>query len=164
MDNFAKIKYKDKKMNENKNAPEEMIRNVEDETSEMIEGIIEEMDKEVSEIEEEIIDEMEDEVSQTIVEESEEVEERVEDTPLPANMKKHIKAKHLVEKAKKIVNEANKRIEACKLLLESNLNEYEDAKSELEKGGLDACVLLLNQLGYKTEEDEEEKTTPVFET
>ncbi len=36
-------------------------------------------------------------------------------------MKKHIKAKHLVEKAKKIVNEANKRIEACKLLLESDL-------------------------------------------
>jgi hypothetical protein len=163
MDNFAKIKYKDKKMNENKNAPEDMIRNVEDETSELIEGIIEEMDKEVSEIEEEIIDEMEDEVSQTIVKESEEVEQRVEDTPLPANMKKHIKAKHLVEKAKKIVNESNKRIEACKLLLESNLNEYGNAKSELEKGGLDACVLLLNQLGYKTEEDEVEKTTTVFE-
>lgn len=164
MDNFAKIKYKDRNMNENKNAPEEMIRNIEDETSEMIEGIIEEMDKEVSKIEEEIIDEMEDEVSRTIVEESEEVEEGVENTPLPANMKKHVKAKHLVEKAKKIVNVANSRIEACKLLLESNLREYKDAKSELKKGGFDACVLLVNQLGYQTKEDEEEKSTPIFET
>ncbi|WP_373033105.1 hypothetical protein [Sulfurovum sp.] len=150
-------------MNENKNAPEEMIRNVEDETSEMIEEIIEEMDKEVSEIEEEIIDEMEDEVSQTIEEEGEHVEETVEDPPLPANMKKHIKAKHLVEKAKKIVNEANNRIDACKLLLESNLQEYVDAKAELKKGGFDACVLLVNQLGQQTKEDEEEKTTPIFE-
>ena len=150
-------------MNENKNAPEEMIRNVEDETSEMIEEIIEEMDKEVSEIEEEIIDELEDEVSQTIEEEGEHVEETIEDPPLPANMKKHIKAKHLVEKAKKIVNEANNRIDACKLLLESNLKEYVDAKSELKKGGFDTCVLLVNQLGYQTTEDEEEKTTPMFE-
>lgn len=150
-------------MNENKNIPEEMIRNVEDETSEMIEEIIEEMDKEVSEIEEEIIDEMEDEVSQTIEEEGEHVEETVEDPPLPANMKKHIKAKHLVEKAKKIVNEANNRIDACKLLLESNLKEYVDAKSELKKGGFDTCALLVNQLGYQTTEDEEEKTTPMFE-
>lgn len=163
MDNFAKIKYKDKNMNENKNAPEEMIRNVEDETSEMIEGIIEEMDKEVSEIEEEIIDEMEDEVSQTIEDESEQVEDRVEHSPLPEKTKKNIKAKHLVEKAKNIVNEANKRIESCRLLLESDLKEYGDAKSELKKGGLDACVLLLNQLGYQTKEDEKEKTTPVFE-
>ncbi len=163
MKNFAKIKHKDKNMNENKNAPEEMIRNVEDETSEMIEEIIEKLDKEVSDIEEEIIDEMEDEVSQTIEEATEHVEETVEDPPLPANMKKHIKAKHLVEKAKKIVNEANNRIDACKLLLESNLKEYVDAKAELKKGGFDACVLLVNQLGQQTKEDEEEKTTPIFE-
>lgn len=146
-------------MNDNKNKPEEIIRNVEDETSEMIEEIIEEADKDVSESEEKIIDDIEEKIEEEI----EQSEESLEDPPLPKNMKKHIKAKHLVEKAKKIVNEANKRIESCRLLLESDLKEYGDAKSELKKGGLDACVLLLNQLGYQTKEDEKEKTTPVFE-
>ena len=161
MENFAKINKKDINMNENKNAPEEIIRNVEDETSEMIDGIIEEADKKVSESEKEITDNMD--VNDKIEEDDGALEESVEEPPLPENIKKHIKAKHLVEKAKKIVNEANKRIEACKLLLESDLNEYGNAKSEIKKGGLDACVLLLNQLGYKIEEDEVEKTTPVFE-
>lgn len=146
-------------MNDNKNKPEEIIRNVEDETSEMIEEIIEEADKDVSESEEKIIDDIEEKIEEEI----EQSEESLEDPPLPKNMKKHIKAKHLVEKAKKIVNEANKRIESCRLLLESDLKEYGDAKLELKKGGLDACVLLLNQLGYQTKEDEKEKTTPVFE-
>ncbi len=146
-------------MNDTKNKPEEIIRNIEDETSEMIDEIIEETDREVSESEEEIMDDIEEKIE----EESEKSEESLEDPPLPKNMKKHIKAKHLVEKAKKIVNEANKRIESCRLLLETDLKEYGDAKSELKKGGLDACVLLLNQLGYQTKEDEKEKTTPVFE-
>lgn len=146
-------------MNDTKNKPEEIIRNIEDETSEMIEEIMEEADREVSESEEKIIDDIEEKIE----EESEQSEESLEDPPLPKNMKKHIKAKHLVEKAKKIVNEANKRIESCRLLLETDLKEYGDAKSELKKGGLDACVLLLNQLGYQTKEDEKEKTTPVFE-
>ena len=160
MENFAKINKKDKNMNENKNAPEEIIRNVDDETSEMIDEIIEEADKKLTESEEEITDDMD--VNDKI-EENGALEKSEEKPHLPKNMKKHIKAKHLVEKAKKIVNEANKRIEACKLLLESDLNKYENAKSELKKGGLDACILLLNQLGYKMEEGEVEKTTPVFE-
>ncbi len=58
MENFAKINKKDKNMNENKNTTEEIIRNVEDETSEMIDEIIEEADKKVSESEEEITDDM----------------------------------------------------------------------------------------------------------
>ena len=146
-------------MNDTKNKPEEIIRNIEDETSEMIEEIMEEADREVSESEEKIINDIEEKIEEEI----EQSEESLEDPPLPKNMKKHIKAKHLVEKAKKIVNEANKRIESCRLLLETDLKEYGDAKSELKKGGLDACVLLLNQLGYQTKEDEKEKTTPVFE-
>ena len=48
MENFAKINEKDKNMNENNNTREEIIRNVEDETSEMIDGIIEEADNEAS--------------------------------------------------------------------------------------------------------------------
>ncbi len=154
MKNFAKIKYKykDRKMNKNNDVPEEMIRDLEDETSDMIE----EIENEGSEIIEESIEDVE--------EVKDEAEESVEVIPLPGKTKKHIKAKHLVEKAKKIVNEANKRTDECKLLLESDLKKYEDAKLELRSGGLDACVSLVKKLGYQTNDDEtEEKTTIVFE-
>lgn len=139
-------------MNKNNDVPEEMIRDLEDETSDMIE----EIENEGSEIIEESIEDVE--------EVKDEAEESVEVIPLPGKTKKHIKAKHLVEKAKKIVNEANKRTDECKLLLESDLKKYEDAKLELRSGGLDACVSLVKKLGYQTNDDEtEEKTTIVFE-
>ena len=172
MKNFAKIKHKDRNMNENKNGPEEMIRNVEDETSEIIEEMIEEIENEASEVLEEAIEEVEDEASEIVEEVTEEVEnkvseiveESVEDIPLPEKAKKHVKAMHFVEKAKRIVRESNKRAEACKLLLETDLKEYEDAKLALGKGGFDACVSLVNKLGYQTQNDEpSEETTVVFE-
>lgn len=155
-------------MNENKNVSEEMIRNVEDETSEIIEEMIEEIENEASQSVEEVTEEIEDETAE-IKEEveneaSENTEEEVDDFSLPTKAKKHIKAKLLVEKAKKIVNEANERREACKLLLETDLKEYEDAKSALGKGGFDACISLVEKLGYQTKSDEQtEKTTVVFE-
>lgn len=156
-------------MNENKNVSEEMIRNVEDETSEIIEEMIEEIENEASQSVEEVTEEIEDETAE-IKEEveneaSESTEGGVDDFSLPAKAKKHIKAKLLVEKAKKIVNEANERREACKLLLETDLKEYEDAKSALGKGGFDACISLVKKLGYQTKSDEQtEKTTVVFES
>jgi len=144
-------------MNENKNGPEEMIRNVEDETSEIIEEMIEEIENEASEIVEEVTEEVEDETD-------ERVEESVDKFSLPAKAKKHVKAKLLVEKAKKIIKEANDRTQECKLLLESDLKEYEDAKSQLREGGMDACESLLEKLGDQTHSDETtEKTTVVFE-
>ncbi|MCW8821389.1 MAG: hypothetical protein OQK45_04100, partial [Sulfurovum sp.] len=118
-------------MNKNSDFTEEMIRNVEDETSDMIEGMIDEIENETSEAVDEVIEEVENEVPESVEEEMEQVEELVEDIPLPEKTKKHIKAKHLVEKAKKIVDESNKRTESCKLLLEADLKEYEHAKSEL---------------------------------
>ncbi len=88
---------------------------------------------------EEAVEEVESEVSQS-------TEESVDDVPLPAKAKKHVRAKLLVEKAKKIVQEANERTEACKLLLKTDLKEYEDAKSELKAGGFDACVSLVEKI------------------
>ena len=160
-------------MNENKNGPEDIIRNVEDETSEVIEEMIDEIENEVLDIVEETIEKSEDETSAMEEETTEEVENEasedvegaVDDVPLPAKAKKHVRAKHLIEKATRIVNEANARSTACKLLLEADLKEYDDSKSELKAGGFDACISLVKKLGYQTKDDEpSEETTVIFET
>jgi hypothetical protein len=152
-------------MNENKNGPEEIIRNVEDETSEIIEEMIEEIENEAPESVEELIEKAEEETIEEVENEaSEGVEGVVDDVPLPAKAKKQVRAKHLIEKAKRVVNEANARTAACKLLLETDLKEYEDAKSALGKGGFDACVSLVKKLGHQTKDDEpSDETTVVFE-
>lgn len=170
---MAKIKYKDGNMNENRNIVGEVIRKDEDETSEMINGMVEEIESEASEIAEEIVEEVENETSEIEGEVLGEVEDKtaeivegsVDDFHLPAKAKKQIKAKHLVEKAKKIVKEANERIDACKLLLQTDLQKYEAARSELKEGGFDACATLVDKLGYQPKNDEpEEVTAAVFET
>ncbi len=160
-------------MNENRNIVGEVIRKDEDETSEMINGMVEEIESEASEIAEEIVEEVENETSEIEGEVLGEVEDKtaeivegsVDDFHLPAKAKKQIKAKHLVEKAKKIVKEANERIDACKLLLQTDLQKYEAARSELKEGGFDACATLVDKLGYQPKNDEpEEVTAAVFET
>jgi hypothetical protein len=174
-------------MKEKNNFTNDVIRNVEDEASEIIEEIVEEIENEAFQIVEDTIGEVEeksidteapeeisedieeksiDEVSEEIEEElTEEVEESVEDIPLPEKSGKHAKALHLVQKAKKIVQKANERTKACDLLLESDLKEYEDAKSQLKTGGFDACVSLGEKLGSKIKDDEleEHPSTVVFE-
>lgn len=100
---------------------------------------------------------------EVIEEEKEAVEESIEYAPLPEKTKKHSKAKYLVGKAKKTAEEANKRIETCRLILEAGLRSYEEAKSALHQGGLDACITLLKELGRQTKNDEEEKPELVVE-
>ena len=80
-------------------------------------------------------------------------------------IKKHVEALRLVEEAKQIVKAADEQTEACKLLLVSDLKEYEDAKSSLRVGGLNACTSLLNQLGYKNNNTEQhtDENVVVFE-
>ncbi len=68
--------------------------------------------------------------------------------PKKIKIKKQIEAERLVEEAKEIVKQADEQTEACKLLLVSDLNAYEKAKDSLRSGGLDACIYLLDQLGY----------------
>jgi len=69
-------------------------------------------------------------------------------------VKKHVEAVRLVEEAKKIVKVADDQTNACKLLLESDLQEYEEAKKSLRVGGLDTCTSLLEKLGYKNNNSE----------
>lgn len=174
-------------MNENKNKSEEInrmsvfeesqvtedvIRNVEDETSEVIEEMIEDIENGSSEVAEEAIEEIEDEALEISEEMTEEVENEVlevseaskEDPAMPAKGKKHAKALYLVEKARRIVKEANERTDECKLLLETDLKEYQEAKSSLKDGGYDACVYSVKQLGYQSTNDGSgEESTVVFE-
>ena len=79
--------------------------------------------------------------------------------------KNHSKALKLVEKAKIIVKEAEEQNEACKLLLAGDLKEYDEAKESLKQGGLDACVSLVEKLGYtsKNVTTHEKEDVVIFE-
>lgn len=134
MKNFAKINQKDGNMNENESVSEEMIRKVEDESSETIELFGEET--------------------------SNMTEGPVSDPVFPKKAKKHTKTLYLVKKTKKMLREVNDQVEACKRLIEKGIKEYEDAKLQLKANGLDACAALVKKLGYETKNDilEEEKT------
>ena len=161
-------------MKEKNNFTNDVIRNVEDEASEIIDGIVDEIENEAFEIVEDTIEVVEDgSVEVEAAEESldqeeekviEEVEELEEEAPLPEKTKKHAKALHLVEKAKKIVRKANEQTKECKLLLESDLKDYNDAKENLKTGGLDACVSLVQDLGSQSNDEQlEEVGGVVFE-
>jgi len=158
-------------MKEKNNFTNDVIRNVEDEASDVINEIVEEVENETFQLVEDTIGEVEKENSEEVLEQleeqsTEEIETALEEEPLPENTKKHVKAKHLVEKAKKIVREAEERTNECRLLLASDLKEYEDAKAQLKAGGLDDCASLVQQLGYQSNNDTplEEVSTVAFET
>lgn len=80
-------------------------------------------------------------------------------------VKKHKQAVQLVEKAKNMVKEAEEQNQACKLLLAGDLKEYDEAKESLKKGGLDACISLVEKLGYTNKNDntQDDDAVVVFE-
>jgi len=163
-------------MKEKNSFTNDVIRNVEDEASEVINEIVEEIENEAHQIVDDTIGDMEKESveiegnanssEQPEKKSMEDIETAMEEEPLPEKAKKHVKAKRLVEKAKKIVSEADERTNECRLLLESDLQEYEDARTQLKAGGLDACTSLVNKLGYQVNDEtiEEETKRVVFET
>ena len=101
-----------------------------------------------------------------IIEESiEELDEYQDNFPKEKKVKKHIQALELVEKAKNIVQGAEAQTQECKLLLVSDLKEYDTAKRSLKKGGLEVCSDLLEKAGTTTSARlEEEAGSIVFET
>jgi hypothetical protein len=147
-------------MKENNDLSNDVIRNEEDEASNVIDEIIEEAQNEAFDIVEDTIEE--DEKENLDTEASDETEEKIEETPLPAKTKKHVKAQHLVKKAKKIVQEADERTKECKVMIESALQDYRDAKEELKTGGLDACVSLLKTLDHQFKDEVLEETNVTF--
>ena len=69
-------------------------------------------------------------------------------------MKKHHKAKVLVEEAKGIVKVAEEQTEECRLLLEGDLKEYETAVEALRSGGMDQSESLLGELNFEVTHDD----------
>jgi hypothetical protein len=80
------------------------------------------------------------------------------------NMKRHDAAVMLVTKTRHIVNDAEKQMDACRMLLSDDLKAYEDAKASLKKAALNESESLLEELGYENEQSETvEEEGVVFE-
>lgn len=104
-------------------------------------------------------------VIENVEENIENLDEYQDNFPKEKKVKKHIQALEYVEKAKNMVNNAEAQTEKCKLLLVSDLKEYDTAKRSLNKGGLNDCTDLLEKTGTMTSKKlEEESGGIVFET
>lgn len=85
-----------------------------------------------------------------VVEESiEELDAYQDNFPKEKKVKKHLQAVALVEKAKNLVDHSEAQSEKCKLLLISDLKEFDTAKRSLNDGGLEVCSDLLERAGSK---------------
>lgn len=94
-------------------------------------------------------------------------EQQVEEkalTPTHEKVKKHVAAKKLVEEAKSIVESSDSELTDCKLLLEEDLQEYDDAKRSLNEVALNEAKALLSELGHTQSSNETvEENGVVFE-
>jgi len=72
-------------------------------------------------------------------------------------MKKNDASRLLVKKARIIIKDAEHQLEECKLLLASDLKDYDKAVQELKANGMDASEELLSQLGYIADDEESEE-------
>ena len=129
-----------------------IVENLEEEAKEMDEASKTTLD-EVAETLEENVEELEKENEEIV---SENLEEEVSDVSEETNnvvLGKHAKAKFLVEETRTIVQDAENQLDECKLLLASDLKEYENAKQNLKDNGMDASESLLKKLGYESEEE-----------
>lgn len=75
-------------------------------------------------------------------------------TTTPEKVKKHQEAKKLVEEAKSIVEASDSELNDCKLLLQEDLQEYDDAKRSLNTGALNEAKALLSELGHTQSSNE----------
>ena len=139
----------------------EVIEKLEEKTEELTEDITTEVTDTIDELKEEgneVVENIEEEVAEAEEKISEEVEEVEEDLNSQIKkMKKNDASKLLVKKAKIIVKDAEYQLEECKLLLASDLKEYDKAVQELKANGMDASEELLTQLGYVSDEEEAEE-------
>jgi len=79
------------------------------------------------------------------------------------NMKKHDAAVMLITKTRHIVNDAEKQMDACRMLLKDDLQAYEEAKEALRAHALDESESLLEELGYQHESEDAEESEEVAE-
>ena len=139
----------------------EVIENLEEKTEEVVEEVAVEVTDTIDDLKEEaseVTENVEEEIAETQEEISEEVEEVEADVASQIeNMNKNDAALMLVKKARIIVKDAENQLEECKLLLASDLKDYDKAVQELKANGMDASEELLTQLGYVSDEEESEE-------
>ncbi len=108
------------------------------------------------------------------VQETEEVEESTEEEGADKsldeeahaqieNLKKHEAALLLIEKTRHIVDDTEKQLDACKLLLQDDLKRYEEAKQSLEANALNESESLLKVLGYEEADEENPEDVVAFQ-
>jgi len=136
----------------NETAAEEVNAEAVETKPEEGESLVETVKEEVEELAEKAED-----LGEELVEKAEEEEEILEEVLEEKITKpsKHEKAKALVEEARTIVQDAEAQLDECKLLLASDLKEYEQAKENLKKNGLDESEALLKSLGFESVESAE---------
>ncbi len=148
----------------------ESVENLEEKSTEVsesesfvntVEEEVEALEEKAEELGEEVVEKVEEEavaLEEEVEELAEEFDEKIE------KLSKHDEAKALVEQARSIVEDSEAQLEECKLLLASDLKEYENAKENLKKNGLDESEALLKSLGYEAEQSVEiEEDLVVFE-
>ena len=139
----------------------EVIENLEEETVKNVSNSNEDVEATV-EVSKEVVDD-------SANENSEKVEETLEDSseevvvPVTKKLKKHDEAKILVQEAKVIVKDAEDQLEECKLLLASDLQNYENAKQELKNNAMNECDTFLDKLGYEAPQSIEDEGAVAFE-
>ncbi len=101
------------------------------------------------------------EIVENVEESIEDLDEYQDNFPKEKKVKKHVQALEYVEKAKNMVDHAEAQTEQCKLLLLSDIKEYDNAKNSLKKGGLEVCSDLLEQVGAKTSTTQSEESDDV---
>ena len=139
----------------------EVIENLEEKTEEVVEDVTTEVEDTIEDLKEEVT-EIEENIEEKVAEAEEEISEEVEEVEADLDsqikhMKKNDASKLLVKKAKIIVKDAEHQLEECKLLLASDLKDYDKAVQELKANGMDASEELLTQFGYVSDEEEAEE-------
>ena len=163
---------KEKEMQEKENNP--VV-----ETVEAVESIEETVTPEVEAEEHAVTEKEEDQAVETAEGSEASVEEATEDESTSEsldedalseieNMNRHDAAVMLVTKTRHIVNDAEKQMDACRMLLRDDLQAYEEAKEALKANALNESEALLSEIGYDSEiegenEDTAEESNVVFE-
>ncbi|MBN2824835.1 MAG: hypothetical protein JXQ76_05895, partial [Campylobacterales bacterium] len=77
----------------------------------------------------------------------------------------HEKALKVVDSTKKIIEDAQKQVNECMLLLKDDLINFEESKQELRKSALNDSEQLLLELGFESDmlQDKEEAKIDIEE-
>jgi len=150
-------------MKENENNPEvEVAETVESVEETMVQEMEEKESSDVAQEGENTAENAENPESATEEESADESSsEALDDDALSEidNMNRHDAAVMLVTKTRHIINDAEKQMDACRMLLRDDLQAYEEAKEALKANALDESEALLSEIGYESELEEENEDT-----